>query len=133
MTPPIDVGEGLVVKRQAAEEDLGAPFLFLIILRPLRRRRIIIVRLIFIFVSQLPYEGGLAGFEDGLGETASTRWRKLIFNAVYLSTKLNCIVDCIIGCKALEQRLKFSRHLIRRTTEILIREHLIKVLADFIG
>ncbi|GIX65456.1 uncharacterized protein BcabD6B2_48910 [Babesia caballi] len=71
MAPPIDIGEGLVVEGEAAEEDLGALILVIITthIAPLglRIRFLIIVRRIF-FSLKIGDEGvgGVAdGGEDG--------------------------------------------------------------------
>ncbi|GIX65328.1 aminopeptidase P family protein [Babesia caballi] len=66
MTPPVDVGEGLVVEGQAAEENIGAAFNFGGFTVPLYCIGGIVIHTRVIWHLQRGHEGLLAGFQDGL-------------------------------------------------------------------
>ncbi|GIX63496.1 DNA internalization-related competence protein ComEC/Rec2 [Babesia caballi] len=65
MTPPVDVGEGLVVEGEAAEENLGAGLDFGSFSVPLYGLGIVIHTRV-IWHLQRVHEGLLAGVKDGL-------------------------------------------------------------------
>ncbi|GIX64669.1 uncharacterized protein BcabD6B2_41040 [Babesia caballi] len=69
MTPPIDVGEGLVVEGEAAEEDLGVIAANLFVVRPRHFIGIIVIRVVS-FRSKISDKGvgcALQGGEQGGG------------------------------------------------------------------
>ncbi|GIX63006.1 capsular biosynthesis protein [Babesia caballi] len=68
MTPPVDVGEGLVVEGDAAEEDLGTRFSVGSVAVPLYFSGDFVIHTRIIWHLQRVQEGLLTGVKDGLDD-----------------------------------------------------------------
>ncbi|GIX61548.1 ATP citrate lyase [Babesia caballi] len=129
MTPPVDVGEGLVVKGQAAHENLGAGFNVGGVAVPLYFSGGFVIHTCVIRPFQSVHEGVLAGSEDGLDDAGLGI--KGTSNSVNLIIAFFGIID-IIGIECFYQCLQLPFDAITSVAGPLLEDPL-EVRANFSG